>query len=515
MIRVLLYVVAVFLFAAGFVWLAERPGELLVTWQGYEIRTSVMVAAVGAAALIAAIAFVGAVIRAIVQTPQTVGNFIGARRRDRGYRALSRGMVAVGAGDTRAARRAAQESQSLLGDKEPLVMLLSAQAAQIAGDGAVARSAFTSRSEHPETRVLGLHGLFVEARRQGEHAAARHFAEEAANIAPRVAWAGQALFDYQAQAGDWPAALSTLGANATAGTVERDRAVRLRAVLLTAQAMEREAGAPDEARKLALEAHQLAPDLVPAAAVAARLLIRAGDQRRASRVLEATWKLSPHPDIADTYAAVRPGDSTHDRLKRLRHLAELRPNHPEGAMAIARAAIDAHEWQAARDALGGTIRVNPTERVCLLMAEIEEGEHGDQGRVRSWLTRSLTAPRDPMWTADGRVFDRWAPVSPVSGRVDAFEWKVVTDRLPPRSVVELEAPAAREEEPARQIEAVATPLPAADAAEPASPRPASPEPAPARPAAARLRDRELLPRAPDDPGPQPRREDEDERFRIF
>src|SRR6185312_399279 len=155
------------------------------------------------------------------------------------------------------------------------------------------------------------------------------------------------------------------------------------------------------------------------------------------------------------------------RLKRMRHLAELKPNHPEGAMAVARAAIDAHEWQAARDALGGTIRVNPTERVCLLMAEIEEGEHGDQGRARSWLTRSLTAPRDPMWTADGRVFDRWAPVSPVSGRVGAFEWKVAADRLPPRSVVEIAAPAAREEESARQIEGVAASAPAADAAAPA------------------------------------------------
>ena len=167
MIRVLLYIVVVFLAAAGFVWLAERPGELLVNWQGYEIRTSVMVAVVGAAIALALIAIVGALLRAVVRTPQTVGNFFGGRRRDRGYRALSRGMIAVGAGDTRAAQRAARESQSLLGRSEPLVLLLSAQAAQIAGDGTSARSAFTALSETAETRVLGLHGLFVEARRTG------------------------------------------------------------------------------------------------------------------------------------------------------------------------------------------------------------------------------------------------------------------------------------------------------------------------------------------------------------
>jgi HemY protein len=51
--------------------------------------------------------------------------------------------------------------------------------------------------------------------------------------------------------------------------------------------------------------------------------------------------------------------------------------------------------------------------------------------VRAWLTRALSAPRDPAWIADGHVFERWLPVSPVSGRIDAFEWRVAVDRLPP------------------------------------------------------------------------------------
>src|SRR5262249_57762307 len=33
------------------------------------------------------------------------------------------------------------------------------------------------------------------------------------------------------------------------------------------------------------------------------------------------------------------------------------------------------------------------------------------------------ARRDPAWTADAFVSDHWLPISPVSGRLDAFEWK--------------------------------------------------------------------------------------------
>ena len=58
------------------------------------------------------------------------------------------------------------------------------------------------------------------------------------------------------------------------------------------------------------------------------------------------------------------------------------------------------------------------------MAEIEQRESGDEGRAREWMARALHAARDPAWTADGFVSDRWMPVSPVSGRLDAFQWKV-------------------------------------------------------------------------------------------
>lgn len=461
MIRVLVFLVVVFLVALGAAWLADRPGEVVLHWQGYEIRTSLLLAAAGVLAVMAVIGIVWSLLRAIVRAPRSFGSYLGRRRRERGYRALTAGIIAVGAGDARAARKATEESRTLLGP-EPLVLLLAAQSAQLAGDADAARTSFEALAARPDTKLLGLHGLFVEAERQGQHEAARHFADEAAGATPRVGWAGNALFEYAARDGDWPAALKALDANLQAGLIDAAAAAPMRAALLTARAMELEAGDPDKARALALEAHRLDPGLAPAAIVAARLHARAGDIRRASRVLEAAWKVEPQPDIADAYAMVRPGDSVLDRLRRMRRLADIRANHPEGSMAIARAAIDAGDWTAARAALEGLAKA-PTERVCLLMAEIEEREHGDQGRVRAWLTRALSAPRDPAWVADGQVLDRWQPVSPVTGRVGAAEWRVPPQGPAPRSAVMIEAgaldgPAASGEPlPAPRIEARATP----------------------------------------------------------
>jgi HemY protein len=211
--------------------------------------------------------------------------------------------------------------------------------------------------------------------------------------------------------------------------IDERTAAQRRAVVLTAQALEAEKTEPAKAHELALKAHRLDLSLIPAAAIAGRHYAQAGNIRKARRVVERTWTLNPHPDLAHIYSHARVGDSPHDRLRRVRELTRLSSGGEEGAVALARAAIEAHAWQEARDELRPYAALAPRARVCTLMAEIEEGEHGDRGRVREWLARAIRAPRDPAWTADGIVSENWLPVSPASGELGAFRWKVPVERL--------------------------------------------------------------------------------------
>ena len=337
-------------------------------------------------------------------------------------------MVAVGAGDTIAARRYANEAERLLG-REPLTLLLKAQAAQVSGNREAAEAAFTQMMDEDETRVLGLRGLFVEARRRGDTAAAQQYASEAVRLAPAAAWASDAVLEARCADRDWRGALETVERRASLGLLDKATAKRHRAVLLTADALERVEHDPDGALRSAQDAVKLAPDLVPAAALAGRLLSRKGDLRRAAKVVETAWRSLPHPDLAEVYLNLRPGDSGLDRLKRAETLARLSNGAPEGRLAVARSALEAREFDRARDALEPLLQERPTMRVCLLMSDLEQAEHGSTGRGREWLARATRAPRDPAWIADGVVSDHWAPISPVTGRLDAFVWQAPPDVL--------------------------------------------------------------------------------------
>jgi HemY protein len=275
----------------------------------------------------------------------------------------------------------------------------------------------------PETEQLGLRGLFLEAEREGMSEAARQFAGRALKANPKLEWSSTALFDQQCKQKDWSGALSTLDLARKNGHLSSAAADRKRAILLTAKAEEAEDTASDKALALALEAHALAPDLVPAAAIAGRILASRGNTSKAARVLQKTWTKSPHPDLATAYAYARIGDSTRDRLDRVRQLAALNPHSIESPIAIATTAIDARMYDEARLALEPLLADRLTQRVATLMARIEAGENGEKGRVREWLARAVNAARDPVWMADGAISDHWEPISP-DGRLDAYQWRV-------------------------------------------------------------------------------------------
>ncbi len=552
MIRIILFLALIAALAAGAAWVADQPGDVVLSWGGWRAETTLPVFVLGIGIVVAVAMMIWAILRGLWRTPERMRRRRRERRQARGRNAITQGLLAVGHGDASAARRHAGEAQRHAGH-DPLALLLTAQSAQLEGNREGAQRAFRAMAEREDTRLLGLRGLFIEAQRADDPVSAVMIADEALKISPASTWASHAVLGFRCAKGDWNGALSILDNNLSSGLIDKAAWRRQRGVLLTARALELEKIDRDQSRDSVMEAVKLAPTLVPAAVLAAKYESEAHQVRRAMRLVETAWLSQPHPDLADAYAHVKLGDSARQRLVRVETLAAKMPGHIEGALAVARAAIDAAEFARARAALAPFVD-RPTQRVAVLMAEIERAEHGDSGRARAWAMRAVRALHDPAWTADGYVSDRWRPVSPVSGKLDAFQWQTPVASLPsdkgeaiesspfedamlaapPPKRIEAErkgesepprddtvvplAPAAQDNVPASPApaepasSAASSPAAAAEHAAPPAPEtpaPAKPEAAPAQPAPL-FRARQDIPRtipqvipivrAPDDPG---------------
>ena len=529
MVRMIFWFAVLAGLAATIAWLADRPGEIVIDWLGYHIETSLAVALLGLVLVLAVLRLMWSLLRRLLHVPGAITDYVRNRRKRRGQDALSRGIVAVAAGDRDMARRHADVAARLL-PGDPLARLLEAQTAQLRGDHKRVEQVFADMLGDPDTEVVALRGLYVRARQAGKEGRARELAERAYRRNSGLDWASDAVLKGHAGQRDWPAVLAVLEAQRRSRLLDDDTARRKRAVVFTAQALEAEAADADAALDLAGKALKLDPGLVPAAVLAARIDFARGYLKRGLKLIEKAWAINPHPDLAQIYAHARPGESTRDRLARIRALLAVAPGSEDGAVALARAAIEAHDWRTARDALADYVAGRPRARICVLMAEIEEGEFGDRGRAREWLARAVVAPRDPAWVADGFVSEQWQPISPVSDELGAFVWKVPLESLgyggpgPEPGVALPPVIEARPTPPQPQPRSEPKPEPGskagakaqsrlAGAGEAASPAPAA-DVKPVRPAgagtpagtAADTAGDTAASRQPDDPGPDPEAE---------
>ena len=440
MMRKLLALLIVALLILGAVFIADRPGTVSLAWQGWRVDTSMAVLLFAVVLVAMAAAALFHLIRKIIGGPRAFLRARRERRRRRGYRALTQGMVAVAAGDATEAKRHAKHADALLAEP-PLTLLLSAQAAQLNGDEKAAEKYFTAMLDRVETEFLGLRGLIMQALKRHDEAEALRLTRRAKELRPKTPWVLTSLFELETRAGHWNEATTTLALATRRNAVPEPESRRHRAVMLHEQSRAAQSeGRGRDALRLAAKANALSPGFIQGAVRYAELLDAAGQKRRARKVIEAAWRASPHPELAAAYGALFADERPLERVKRFAALAVHHKDHPESHVAAAQSALEARLWGEARRhlaAAGGTENaLSPSPRICRLMAELEQAEHNDLPAARMWLARAATTQaQDPAYacTVCGGDVAAWASLCPHCRSFDSIEWRLpggaITRRL--------------------------------------------------------------------------------------
>lgn len=443
--RTLIYIAEVAVVIALAVWLADRPGTVLIEWQGYRIDTSVGILALCAFLFAVLVAAIYATWKWLRRRPREWSWRRKLNRQETGLQALSDGLVAIAAGDADNARKQTRKAGSML-DHAPITLLLEAQTAQIAGDDAAARLIFEKMLKTPETEFLGLRGLIADALRENDDARALAYARRAYALKPRTPWVLDTMISLHSRAGDWREAQrlveeSQKGKRAKGSAGNHQQAVLLTERARTARASGQLADAFAQARK----ANDLDAELVPAAELLARLVAEDGRARRARKVLERAWARKPHPDLMDAYLEIGvESDAPLDRYKAVEAMVKTIRTHPESRLALAEAALNAKLWGEARAQLQALETERPTLRVFQLRARLAEEDNEDTSSPETWLERAAAADADSQWVCGdcGTVADEWMAVCGNCGGFATLEWN-----QPPRVHRAMVAPTAVSPEP--------------------------------------------------------------------
>lgn len=430
--KVVLFVVLIAVLALGAGLLSETGQALRIIVAGWEFTIGPVQAVVLSVVLflvvwltLKTLGLLGATFRFLNGDETAISRYFDRNRERKGYKALSEGMMALASGEPRLALTRAQNAERLLGKPE-LTTLLVAQAAEASGDHKRATEAYKTLLKDDATRFVGVRGLLQQKLAEGDREVALKLAEKAFELRPKHAETQDILLKLQSDAGDWSGARATLGAKLKTGALPKDVYRRRDAVLALQQARTVfDDAASIEAREAAIEANRLSPDLIPAAAMAARGYIARGDRKSATRVLKKAWDVLPHPDLASAFAEIEPDETPQDRLKRFRTLTNARPDADESKMLLAELLLATEDFPGARRALDDVAMRAPTQRSLAIMAAIARGEGAEDSIVRDLVTRAIAAPRGPQWVCDKcqAIHDGWQPVCDNCGSFDTLSWK--------------------------------------------------------------------------------------------
>lgn len=430
--KVVMFVLAIAVLAFGASFLSETGAAMRIMVAGWEFTIGPLHAVILGLLLFALVwvilkivGFLAATFRFLNGDDTAISRYFDRNRERKGYKALSEGMMALASGEARLALTRAQTAERLLGKPE-LTTLLVAQAAEASGDRLRATEAYKTLLQDEATRFVGVRGLLQQKLADGDRELALKLAEKAFELRPRHAETQDVLLRLQSDAGDWSGARATLGAKLKAGTLPKDVYRRRDAVLALQQARTViDDDASIEAREAAIEANRLSPDLIPAAAMAARGYLAKGDKKNAARVLKKAWEAMPHPDLAAAFAEIEPGETPKDRLARFKALTSLRTDSDETKMLLAELLVAAEDFPAARRALGDVTTRHPTQRSLAVLAAIARGEGAEDSAVRAIVAQAIAAPRGPQWCCDKcqTVRPAWHPVCENCGSFDSLSWR--------------------------------------------------------------------------------------------
>ncbi|MEL7133640.1 MAG: heme biosynthesis HemY N-terminal domain-containing protein [Pseudomonadota bacterium] len=432
LVKIVIFVVAVAALALGAGWLLETEGGIQIAVAGKEYTLGPLQSVIALVALVLAVWVLLKLLGLLVAVwhflngdDTAISRYFERRKYSKGYDALAEGMMALASGEARTALAKAEKADRYL-DRPELTSLLTAQAAEMAGDRKKAEETYRKLVTNDATRFVGVRGIMKQKLADGDTETALQLAEKAFAIKPKHEETQDILLKLQADKQDWTGARETLSAKLKYGNLPRDVHKRRDAVLALSEAKKvLEEDETIEAREAAIEANRLSPDLIPAAVMAAHGYIEKGQKRYATRVLKKAWDAQPHPDVAAAFADIEPDESSEARLKRFGALTRSKPDHPETRMLLSELHIAAEDFPSARRALGDLAESDPTTRSLTLMAAIERGEGSTDAVVQGWLARAVTAPRGPQWVCGNcqNILGVWSPTCDNCGAFDTLTWK--------------------------------------------------------------------------------------------
>lgn len=428
MFRALWFFAQLAIVVCAAIWISTQKGAVDIQWNDYtlSLHLGIFLLFLTLFTIIALTFF--RIFGAIVNLPGGMSRRRRERNRRKGFQALTRGFVAIAAGDAKKATTLARDVRHLLPDETGLPLLLEAQAARLRGEEGAARKSFEELLGDKDAAFFGIRGLLKSSLDEGDSLKALEYARTALEQNPKQSWILKSVYDLELQNHQWESAARTLDRVRRYKAIDADAARKDEIALLMVLALNDASGGNEKAWLKKIErVLKIESSFAPAVAKLAEYYLDKDKKGRATSLIEKAWKTNPHPDLVPLWDKLSPPVKSSDPFRRLRwfeKLVALKPDSPDGQLAAAKVAMESGLNGEAKAYLMTAESLRPTARVYRMRADLEEATTHSASAAREWMDKAADAPPDAVWycTLTGAIYDHWSPVAAPHGSFNTIQW---------------------------------------------------------------------------------------------
>jgi HemY protein len=311
-LKVIIFLLFLFLISVGFVWFDENSGLVTINWFDYQIEFSTTFLVASTIFLVLALYIIISLILGVFNLPKLFKNAFGGSEKQK-IKLFEDGFAALLSADYNAASKTSEKLLKSTGkdDKyKKLALILSSKTAQESGNLQVANERFRLLANYDSTKYFATRGLLQSSFNEGNIDGAITHAEQAYRLNPTVTDGAKSLLELYKKAGKWSEAEKFIANNKRnhffGGDAKLDTKKELAEVkFLYARELLLTADGRKAYIDLAIDNLLAALKLVPSQEEAVLILIKlCEDNKRtdeAKLAVENFWKLKTNYEIGKKY----------------------------------------------------------------------------------------------------------------------------------------------------------------------------------------------------------------------
>lgn len=398
MLRVIWFVILVFLISTCFIWLADSKGSVDINWLGYRLVTDITtfcILIIFASVLIFSVSYL---FLEIISLKSRFFDFFKnpLKKREKLIQRYKKTLdlfidasIALNSGDLKGATKLESKINSLV--KNPrLKKLLAAQVFYLKGDLKKASQLF-SEFNGKNAEILSLKSKLEYLLNEYEDAKAIVVAEQILNLREDDKKTSALLFNLYKKQGDWQNAKNLIEKD---GVVENNHDLTIiNAAIAKRFYLDKNYR---EAIRHAKTALIQTSNFLPALLILVKSYIKSGLVFLAILKIRSSWKLHPALPMATIYNFIYRKASKRRRLGMMRKLYNINPRDYLSNLAFASLAINLKDYPEAKTQLDLALIKNKTSKVYKLISALKLRQ-GNQLEAKEYLGKSLTMTKDQIW----------------------------------------------------------------------------------------------------------------------